>query len=206
MRDGQDQGKKDKKRLSFGFNAWLIPAVISGAATAVAIGFYFATLNLMLIFAILPGVAGLFLSWYKMTAKAGAEASKGISESGPATGNKINAMVIYGIIKDEKHFAKEVKFEELAKEKVLGDRWYFEDVGKWLYVLFNDIKNEETLVAFELPDAQYTDPARLAIPLNMGRVNELFQADANLFDQLKPWILVAVIAIVGFLIFLSGSP
>jgi hypothetical protein len=103
------------------------------------------------------------------------------------------------------HLAEKVQFENLAQDKLFGDRWYFEDLNKWLYVLFNDLADEGNMKAFELPDSAYTDPARLSIQLNMGRVNEWFQLEPSLFDQLKPWIMFAVITVIGFLIFLSGS-
>lgn len=182
----------------------MIPAVVFGIATVAASVFYIITVNLAIIMVILPSIAITGYSFYRFKNFSNIAFSEGISELGPVTA-EANAMGIYGKIVNGKCVADRIEFEALEKQQLKGDRWYFEDLGKWLHVVFNDLSDEGKLKAFELPDAEYTDPARLAIQLNMARVNDLFQADPSLFDQLKPWIMIAVITIIGFLIFLSGS-
>lgn len=190
---------KEKKR----FNWWMVLAGICGAITAVAIIFYVTTLNMALVMIILPGIAGTGYCFYKF-ANFGDVRYAGISERGPVTGD-INSFCIYGKMVNGEAVADNVEFAKVDEKNLQGDRWYFEDLNKWLYVMYGDLNDEGKLKAFELPDAAYTDPARLAIQINMGRTNELFQLDPSLFDQLKPWILFAAISVIGFLIFLSGS-
>lgn len=190
---------KERKK----FNWWVVLTVICGLITATAIIFYVINTNMVLLLIILPGIAGTGFCVYKF-ANFGEAKFEGISERGPVTGD-INAFCIYGRLVNGEAVADNVEFAKVDEKNLQGDRWYFEDLNKWLYVLFSDLKDEGKLKAFELPDAAYTDPARLAIQVNMGRTNELFQLDPSLFDQLKPWILFAAISVVGFLIFLSGS-
>lgn len=185
------------------FNWWILPAVISGAIAVTAIIFYLITLNMALVLLILPSIAGTGFCLYRIINISGAT-FEGISDKGPIIG-EINAFCIYGELLGSEVRADKVQFELVDAEKVLGDRWFFEDLNKWLYVMFNDLAAGGTWRAFDLPDAAYTDPARLSIPLNMGRVNELFQLEPSIFDQLKPWIIFATITVIGFLIFLSGS-
>lgn len=188
------------------FNWWWLPTVVGVLivlATAVS---YLMSVNLALLLILVPAIACTGFSGYKLLGD-GVGSSKGfagISELGPVMGG-VNTFCIYGKIVNGEHLAEKVQFEDVAMEKVLGDRWFFEDLNKWLYVMFNDLADEDKWKAFELPDAEYTDPARLSVQLNMGRINELFQLEPSLFDQLKPWLMVAVITVVGFLIFLSGS-
>lgn len=184
------------------FNWWIIPAVICGICAAVSIVYYLITVNLTLLFLILPAIAGTGFSIYKLVGYSGAFVD-GISSAGPVVGD-VNAFCIYGSIVNGEHLAEKVQFEKMEARNLLGDRWYFEDLGKWYHIIVNDIEGDNWK-AFELPDAAYTDPARLAIQLNMGRTNELFQIEPSLFDQLKPWIIFAAISVIGFLIFLSGS-
>ncbi len=195
--------KKEKKKTTRGW--WLFGAILFGIAAAVASIAYVITVNMALVLIILPTMGGTAGCLYKMMGPGKAQ-FEGISESGPVIASGVNAFCIYGKIVNEKRFAERVEFVEIkSKDDLLGDRWYFEDLKQWLYVMFNDLANDGKMSAFELPDAAYTDPARLAVQLNMGRVNELFQLDESLFDQLKPWVLFAALSIIGFLIFLSGS-
>ncbi len=194
--------KKEKKKTTRGW--WLFGAIIFGIAAAAASIAYVITVNMALVLIILPAIGGTAGCLYKMMGPGNAQ-FEGISEIGPVTGG-VNAFCIYGKIVNGIKLAEKVEFVEIKeKEKLLGDRWYFEDLKQWFYVMFNGLENDGEMTAFELPDAAYTDPARLAVQLNMGRVNELFQLDQSLFDQLKPWVLFAAISIIGFLIFLSGS-
>jgi len=192
-----------KQNLKQKINWWILPAIACGIVAVVMAIIYINTVNIALVLILLPAIAGCGFSVYKMMGY-GNLSFKGISEIGPVTGD-INAFCIYGKIVNAEHLAEKVQFENLAQDKLFGDRWYFEDLNKWLYVLFNDLADEGNMKAFELPDSAYTDPARLSIQLNMGRVNEWFQLEPSLFDQLKPWIMFAVITVIGFLIFLSGS-
>lgn len=194
--------KKEKKKTTRGW--WLLGAILCGIVAAVASIAYVITVNMAQVLIILPAIGGTAGCLYKMMGPGKAQ-FEGMSEIGPVTGG-VNAFCIYGKIVDGIRLAEKVEFVEIKeKEKLLGDRWYFDDLNQWLYVMFNDLSNDGKMTAFELPDAAYTDPARLAVQLNMGRVNELFQIDPSLFDQLKPWVLFATVSIVGFLIFLSGS-
>lgn len=192
---------KQKKMI----NWWIFGAVAGGIITLSAAVYYVISPNMAMLLIILPGLAGTFYCAYKYY-NFGGSVFAGISEKGPvASSININAFCIYGEMINDKPHAVKVQFEEVVTEKRLGERWFFEDLNKWLYVIFNDIADEGKWKAFELPDSAYTDPARLSIQLNMGRVNELFQLEPSLFEQLKPWLMVAAITIIGFLIFLSGS-
>ncbi len=193
-------GEKIRKPI----NWWYVPAVICGIVTAISIVAYIITVNMALIMLILPGVVGTAFSVYKSLGMSGIQVG-GISELGPMIG-ECNSFCIYGKLVDGVKLADKVQFENIKDNtKLKGDRWYFEDLGRWFYVMVNELDKDCDLTAFELPDAAYTDPARLSVLLNMGRVNELFQLEPSLFDQLKPLILFAAVSVVGFLIFLSGS-
>ncbi len=185
------------------FNWWLVPAILCGIIAFTGIVFYVITLNMALVLLILSAIAGTGFSLYRVINFSGGRFD-GISEQGPVKG-AVNAFCIYGKLEGEAVLADYVQFEEVVQESLLGDRWFFEDLKKWYHVIINAPTAAGAWKAFELPDAEYTDPARLSIQLNMGRVNEFFQLDATLFDQLKPWIIFAAISIIGFLIFLSGS-
>ncbi|NVM23517.1 MAG: hypothetical protein HWN68_17260 [Desulfobacterales bacterium] len=183
------------------FNYWWIPTVICGIIAAVSIIFYAISLNMMLIVVILSGIGATGFCLMRVLNFTGTQ-YQGITELPPAKG-EVNACCIYAKWVDGVAMADKVEYELVEEIKRLGDRRYFDDLKQWLYVIQNNAQGEwEPLI---LPDMAYTAPERLAIQLNMGRVNELFQLDPSLFDQLKPWIIFAAISIVGFLIFLSGS-
>lgn len=186
---------------------WLFGAILFAIVCVGTSILYMFTLNMALILIILSALAGAAGCYYK-TMGTGKAQYEGISEIGPVVAPNVNTFCIYS--KDDMYghpVAWKVEFVEIQdKTMLLGDRWFFEDLNQWLYVLQNNLdRGEDYMSAFELPDAAYTDPARLAVQLNMGRVNELFQIDPSLMDQLKPWVLFGAVTVIGFFIFLSGG-
>ena len=86
-----------------------------------------------------------------------------------------------------------------------SDRWHFDDINKWLPVIYTNLDNEGAWEPFELPDAKYTDPARMAIPLNMSAVQKWRELEASMFEKLKPLIMIGANLMVLFFMFLLAS-
>lgn len=123
----------------------------------------------------------------------------------PPTEGKINCFCIYTKKKNGIPRAEKIAFENVAESKLIGDRWFFEDIGLWLHVIYNDPELDNEWFEFELPDERYTHPGRLAWVLNQRDYEDFMQLDPTLFEKLKPILMIGANALVLFFIFLMSS-
>ena len=123
----------------------------------------------------------------------------------PPTLGEVNCLKIYATKKKDIPYADKISFEYVSEENLIGNRWYFEDLHKWLHVLFNDIENPDQWEEFELPDEKYIHPGRLAWVLNQEDYEDFMRLEPSMFEKLKPLLIFGANALVLFFIFLSSG-
>jgi hypothetical protein len=185
-------------------NIWFVATGICVILTLGAGALYVITRNISPIFLMLLFMGIGVITYYQGSKKIPSVPT--VTAKSPTIG-RVNCLAIYGRKKDGMNCAWKIQFEyredEDEEELLKSDRWYFEDLHKWLPVIYADLVNSDgDWAVFELPDAKYTDPARMSLPLNRSAYKSWRTLEAGMFEKLKPLIMVGANTIVWFFLFL----
>lgn len=183
-------------------NKWYIFSFLTGAIALITLIFYaqtrsfaFAGLFMVLI------AASMFLFYQgKKAPEKGATVTKI-----PPTLGEVNCLKIYTGMKDGVPYADKISFENVPDDELIGNRWYFEDIGQWLYVMYNDANNPTKWKEFDLPDEKYIHPGRLAWVLNQDDYEDFMRLEPTMLEKLKPLLILGANVVVLFFIFLVTS-
>lgn len=176
----------------------LIIAIVLGLVSVGVIAIYSQTMNVAIGLCSLPLIGGT-LYFYTRWQNVDYKSVKFVKDTIDIKKGEANSFCIYARKTGKGNIVPvKVAFENVTKPDGMLRR--FPQLGNiWIPVMIYNV-DSRTLEPFDLPDAEYCDPRVLAEAVNMKSNKQYYKGEVTLFQQLRPWIMIAACTVAGIIL------